>query len=123
MDGSAHAWRRNLDAKTFRALIVMNDGTVTPPLKNFRAAMPADSPDEKLRLKKQIDENQEVIDQIERLMKEYRDLLALQNKLIGDLSDSEDQHEYLRQMVNQLKLRNKKIRDDIGLKDGAPVPK
>src|SRR5262245_25089876 len=123
MDGSAHALRRNLDARMLRSLIIMNDGIPTPSLKEIRAATPADTPEEKARLQKQIDENQQVIEQMERLMAEYLDLLALQNKLTSDLGQSEDQQERLRQIVDQLKLKNKQIRDDIGLKEGRPVPK
>jgi len=106
-----------------RALIVMNDGIPTPPLKDFRAAMPADSPDEKARLARQIVENQQVIEKIDRLMVEHLDLLALQSKLTSDLGQFEDQYEQLRQVADQLKVKNKKIRDDIGLKEGIPVPK
>jgi RNA polymerase sigma factor (sigma-70 family) len=123
MDGSAHALRRNLDAKMLRALIIMNDGTPTPSLKEIRAATPADTPEEKARLQKQMDENQQVIEEMGRLMAEYQDLLALQNSLTNDLGQSEDQQERLRQIVNQLKAKNKQIRDDIGLKEGLPVPK
>lgn len=123
MDGSAHALRRNLDARVLRALIIMNDGIPTPSLKEMRAATPADTPEEKARLKKQIEENQQVIEQIERLMTEYRDLLVLQNHLTNDLGQSEDQQERLRQIVEQLKAKNKMIRDDVGLKEGLPVPK
>jgi RNA polymerase sigma factor (sigma-70 family) len=123
MDGSAHSLRRNLDAKVLRALIIMNDGMVTPSLKEIRAATPADTPEEKARLQKQMDENLRVIEEMGRLMAEYQDLLALQNSLMNDLGQSEDQQERLRQVVDQLKAKNKQIRDDIGLKEGLPVPK
>lgn len=123
MDGSAHALTRNLDAKVLRALIIMNDGMVTPSLKELRAATPADTPEEKARLKKQVDENQQLIEQIDRLLAEHRDLLALQNKLTSDLGQSEDEHERLQQLIDQLKLKNKKIRDSIGLKEDVPAPK
>jgi predicted nuclease with TOPRIM domain len=123
MDGSAHALKRNLDAKVLRALIIMNDGTPTPSLKELHAATPADTPEEKVRLQKQKEENQQVIEEMGRLMADYRDLLALQNSLTNDLGQSEDQQERLRQIVNQFKVKNKQIRDDIGLKEGVPVPK
>ena len=75
------------------------------------------------RLRKVIDQNQRAIDRIRELMKEHVELLALQNRVTRDSGRAEEHGEWLAKIVEELTARNKKIRDDLGLRPGIPIPK
>jgi RNA polymerase sigma factor (sigma-70 family) len=123
MDGAAYALKRNIDPGVLTLLIVMNDGHPVPALNTLRAPMPADTPEEKEQLRKQIDENQRVIDRITRLMEEHTALLNVRNRLTRDVGQAEEQALRLMEYADRLRAMNKQLRDDLGLRPGAPVPK
>ncbi|HKB06504.1 MAG TPA: hypothetical protein VKD90_30190, partial [Gemmataceae bacterium] len=123
LDGGVHALRPNLDETTLRRLIEPNDGNVLPALKTLRARFPADTDDEKKALARLIEENQALIAAVEEQIAEQAALLGLTNKLTKDVDHAEAQQEQLRRLLDNLKVKNKKLRDEIGLRPGAPVPK
>jgi hypothetical protein len=123
LDGVVHALRPNLDETTLRRLIEPNDGNILPGLKTLRARFPADTDDEKKALAKLIEDNQALITAIEEQIAEQAALLGLTNKLMKDVDRAEEQQEQLKRLLDSLKAKNKKLRDEIGLRPGAPVPK
>jgi hypothetical protein len=122
MDGATHAFKPNLDTRVLRVLIGMDDGELTPDLRTLRAALPAETPEEKAVLAAQIARNQELVGEVEQLLREQVGLLGGRNRGIGDLGQAEDQAERLKQMAEQLRAQNKKLRAELGLKDGDPGP-
>jgi hypothetical protein len=123
LDGVVHSLRPNLDETTLRRLIEPSDGQVLPAVKSLRARFAADSEDEKKALARMLEDNQKLIAAVERQIAENAALMGLTNKLTRDLEKAEDLNERLTEMVNALKARNKKLRDEIGLRPGAPVPR
>jgi RNA polymerase sigma factor (sigma-70 family) len=123
MDGDVHALKRNLDAYMLRGLITANGGEVLPWLKTFRAPLTAETPEEKAALKKLLDGNQKLIAEIDELMKEHVKLLGTKNQVIGDLGLAEERAAKLKQIADGLRAKNKQIRDDLGLRPGAAIPK
>jgi RNA polymerase sigma factor (sigma-70 family) len=128
MDGSAHALKRDIDAETLRRLIVMNDSQVTPPLNRLHVPTPAETAEEKEQLRRQIDENQRLIDQIDQLMKEQIALLNLRNGLLSqqtrDLTEVEKYNALLKRTIEEiLRPQIKWLRNDMGLRPSGPVPK
>jgi hypothetical protein len=123
LDGSVHGLRPNLDEITLRRLIEPNDGSVLPAVKTLRARFPADTEEEKKALARLLEQNQALIAALEEQISEYAALLALNNKLTRDLDRAEEEQDRLNKMVNDLKAMNKKLRDDLGLRRGAGVPK
>jgi RNA polymerase sigma factor (sigma-70 family) len=123
LDGSVHGLRPNLDEITLRRLIEPNDGSVLPAVKTLRARFPADTEEEKKALARLLEQNQALIAALEEQISEYAALLALNNKLTRDLDRAEEEQDRLKKMVNDLKAMNKKLRDDLGLRRGAGVPK
>lgn len=123
LDGSAYTLRPNLDEKTLKNMILWQDGTVIPAVHMLRARFAADSEEEKKALAKLLDENQVLIAAIEQQLKEHVALLATLNGVTKEVTRAEDQQEELRAMLEAMKARNKKLRDEMGLRPGAAVPK
>ena len=122
LDGSAYAMRPDLDEQTWRALIDANDGRVLPDWKTLRARFPTDSAEEKKALAKLLDDNQALVGKLEEHLKEHAALLGLTNKLVKDLDRAEEEQARIQDMLERLRTLNKKMRDDLGLRPGAPVP-
>jgi hypothetical protein len=120
LDGSTYALRRNIKEGELKILIGMDDGMVGPDVRTLRASMPADTPEEKALLKKQIEENQKLIEAVEVLMKEHAALLGQRNQRTKDLLEVEERAEELRRFVEELKLHNARLR---GESPGKPVAK
>jgi RNA polymerase sigma factor (sigma-70 family) len=123
MDGAAFALKPDIDPDLLRKYIGMNDGEPTPALGTLAAPRPVETDEDKEQLRKLLDENQQLIEKVRGLMKEHADLLALQNRMTKDLTRAEDIGETLKRIVEELTMRNKQVRDDLGLRRGAPVPK
>ncbi len=123
LDGSTYSLRRNIDPKVLRIFIGMNDGEIPPDLNNMRASTQAETPEEKAELENLVRENQKLVDEIQQLMKEHTDLLALQTHIEKDPSKAEDLRDRLKQIAEQMRLKNKQMRDNLGLRPGGPVPK
>jgi hypothetical protein len=123
MDGSAVALSRGIDAAVFRALIVMNDGQPTPPLSTLRSPLLAMTAEEKEQLRRQLAENQRLVGEIDRLMKEHVELLAGTNERVGDLWKAEEQGEWLRRTAEQLRAMNRKLRGEPDPRPGGPRPR
>ena len=123
LDGIVHGLRPNLDETTLRRLIEPNDGAVLPAVKTLRARFAADTEEEKKALTRFVEENETLIAAIEEQIREQSALLVLTNKLTKDLDRAEEQQDHLRRMLDNLKVKNKKLRDEVGLRPGALVPK
>jgi hypothetical protein len=122
MDGSAHALKPDIDQQILRRLIMMNDGEPQPPMDQLHAPTLAETPAEKAELKKLIDENRRVIDQISDLLKEHVDLLAEQNGRMGDLGAAAELADRLKGIAQDLRDRNTALRDKSRGKPAAPAP-
>ena len=114
MDGSTCSLKRGIDAAVFNQLITRDGGEVIPGFVKLHAHLPAETPEEKAELKKLLDENQAIVQQIEKSMKEHVELLKGKNGVIGDLTLAEEHQEQLRRMLDGLKAMNKEIRDELG---------
>ena len=123
LDGIVHGLRPNLDETTLRRLIEPSDGLQLPEVKTLRARFAADTEEEKKALARMVEENEALIAAIEVQIAEHAALLVLNNKLTKDLDRAEEQQDHLRRMLDALKVKNKKLRDEVGLRPGAPVPK
>lgn len=110
MDGTAFALRRNVDAKSLRILIGMDDGEATPDIQKLIARLPAETPEEKAELQVLIDRNQKLIDESERLLKEHIELLRKRAATTGDFTEAAEQAERLRQFIDGLKAMNQNLR-------------
>lgn len=122
-DGTVHGLKPNLDEATLRALISPNDGNAVPALKTLRVSFPADTEAEKKVLAKLLEQNQALIVALEAQIAEHAALLALANKLTKDIDRAEEEQARIKAMIDTLKSKNKKLRDEFGLRGGAPVPK
>jgi len=123
LDGTALTLRMDLDEKVLKNLITWQDGMVTPAVTTLRARFAADSEDEKKALAKVLEENQVLIAAIEKQLKEHAALLETLNGVTKELTRAEEQQEELRMMLEALKARNKKLRDEMGIPSRAPIPK
>ncbi len=123
IDGIAYPLRPELDEKVLKILITHNEGQVNPPLNTLKARFAADSAEEKKALASVLKENQLLISAIEGQLKEHAALLETINGVTKELTTAEEQQEQLRAMLEALKARNKKLRDELGLRPGAAVPK
>ena len=123
LDGSVHGLKPNLDETTLRRLISPNDGNVVPALKTLRVNFPADTEAEKKALAKLLEQNQALIAALEEQISEHAALLALANKLTKDVDRAEEEQERIKKMIDTLKAKNQKLRDEFGLRGGTPVPK
>jgi RNA polymerase sigma factor (sigma-70 family) len=122
MDGAALRLRPDLDEVIWRGLIDATDGQVIPGAKTLRAQFPADSAEEKKALARTLEENQAMIVKLEEQFKEHAALLGLASKVTKDLDRAETEQARIQEMLERLRLSNKKMRDDLGLRPGAPVP-
>jgi RNA polymerase sigma factor (sigma-70 family) len=107
MDGSAHALKRDLDPDLLRRLIVMNDGEVVS-FKDLHAPRTAETPEEQADLRKKVQENRHVIDQVHRLMTELADLLAEGNNLAA----VEEMADRLQGLEKELKAEIRRLRQE-----------
>jgi RNA polymerase sigma factor (sigma-70 family) len=121
MDGGVQAFRPKLDETTWRHLIEPNDGNVVPDLKTLRARFAADSEEEKRTLAKLVEDNQELIATLEEQLHEHAALLGMASKLNKDVEQAEEQAEELKRLVETYKLKNRKLRDELGLRRTGPV--
>jgi RNA polymerase sigma factor (sigma-70 family) len=114
MDGASYALKRDLSPAVLSSLIVMNDGQVIPLLKEMLAPRLADTPADKTRLRKLVNENQRIIDQLRELMREHAELLGDRNE-IGAVEEMADG---LKRMKDDLEAKNRRLR----LSDDQRVP-
>lgn len=121
LDGAAYTLRPDLNEKLLKMLITPNDGNVTPAMTTLKARFPADSDDERKALAKVLEENQLLIAAIEKLLKEHAALLATINGVTKELTRAEEQQEELRVMLEALKAKNKKLRDEMGYRPNGPI--
>ena len=89
----------------------------------MNARFPADSDDEKKALAKLLEDNLTMIAALEEQLREQAALLGLANKLPKDVERAEEQAEQLKWALETVKAWNRKLRDDLGHRPGAPVPK
>jgi RNA polymerase sigma factor (sigma-70 family) len=122
MDGVAHALRRAIGEADFRHLIEMDDGNPVPDLKSMRAPMKAETPEDKAALREQHARNRERAAEVEKLLKEYVELLGGAGAS-DDLVAAEDQAERLDLLIKELRAKNKAIRDEKTGRGGASAPK
>jgi RNA polymerase sigma factor (sigma-70 family) len=120
LDGSATVLRRNVDPNALRILIGMNDGMIPPEMNKLTARPPAESAEERAALKEQITRNQKLIDESEQLLKEHLELLRKRVASSDGIAQSEDDAEYLKRMIDELKSMNQRMRGEPA-KPGAPV--
>ena len=123
LDGAVHPLRPKMDETTLRRLIEPNDGNFLPEWKTMNARFPADSDDEKKALAKLLEDNLTMIAALEEQLREQAALLGLANKLPKDVERAEEQAEQLKWALETVKAWNRKLRDDLGHRPGAPVPK
>jgi hypothetical protein len=122
LDGAAHALKPNLDETTLRRLIEPNDGNPSPDLRTLRARFPADTDADKKALAKLVEDNRLLVTALEEQLREHAALLALTGQLAKDVDRAEEQNDELKRMLDAFKAKNKKLRDEIGLRPGAGVP-
>ncbi|HKB04137.1 MAG TPA: DUF1559 domain-containing protein, partial [Gemmataceae bacterium] len=123
LDGSVSAFRPNLEEQTLRRLIEPNDGNILPDFKTLRARFAADTDEDKKALAKLVEENQALVAALEEQLREHAALLGLTGQLAKDVDTAEERRDELQRMLEAFKARNKKLRDEIGLRPGAGVPK
>jgi hypothetical protein len=123
LDGSAHALKPNLDETTWRWLIEPNDGHILPDSKELHAHFPADSAEEKKALAKLIEDNQVLIATIEKLNEENAKLMRKHAEATRDVDQAEQTQEWLRQKLEELRVINRKYRDEFGLPHDRPATK
>lgn len=123
LDGTVYGLKPDLDEKVWHHLIGPNDGNVVPAFKTLTARFAADSEDEKKALAKLVEENQALIGKLEEQLADLPALLALTSKLTKDLDRAEEEQTRIKQLIDGLKALNKKMRDDLGLRPGATIPK
>jgi RNA polymerase sigma factor (sigma-70 family) len=123
MDGATYALKRDIDPRVLRNLIGMDDGNVTPDLKTLQARLPVETAEEKQQLAELIAANDRLIDEIDSVLKVHVELLRAANGFARDFERAEEQADELKRMLDELKARNKKLRDDLGLRRDAAVPK
>jgi hypothetical protein len=120
MDGMAYALRRAIGERDFRHLIEMDDGNPVPELKSLRAPMKAETPEEKAALKELLVRNRERSEEVEKLLKEYVELLGGAGAA-DDPVAAEEQAEKLDQLIKDLRAKNQTIRDGKACRGGADV--
>jgi len=121
LDGGVQAFRPKLDETTWRHLIEPNDGNVLPDWKTLRARFPADSEEEKKTLSKLAEDNQALIAALEEQLHEHAALLGMANKLNKDVERAAEQAEELKRLVEAYKAKNRKLRDELGLRRDRPA--
>jgi RNA polymerase sigma factor (sigma-70 family) len=122
-DGAAYPLKRTIDGQVLRNLIEMNDGNVVTPLNDLRAPMPAETAEEKAALKDLIARNQKLIEEIDRLMKEHAELLGRKNQGTGDLLQAEELGMRFKQIIEELKEENRRLRGEPPVPKDVPGPK
>jgi RNA polymerase sigma factor (sigma-70 family) len=121
MDGGVQAFRPKLDETVWRHLIEPNDGNVLPDLKTLRARFAADTEEEKKALDKLVEGNQALIAILEEQLHEHAALLGMASKLNKDVERAEEQAEELKRLVEAYRAKNRKLRDELGLRRDRPV--
>jgi hypothetical protein len=116
-DGSTHAIRRGVDDTVMTLYVTANGGEVTEGLDKLRAPWPAVTPEEKATLRNKIAQNQKLIEEIDRQVREHLRLLGGKNQGTGDLFQAEEMTARLRQIVEDMKEENRRLRGE------PPVPK
>jgi hypothetical protein len=120
LDGAAYALRPKLDETTWRRLIEPSDGNVLPEWDILKARFPADSAEEKKALGKLLTENEALIAAVEEQLREHAALLRLTTT---DTERAAEQADELKRLLEVWKAKNRKLRDELGLRPGAAVPK
>jgi RNA polymerase sigma factor (sigma-70 family) len=121
LDGRAVALRPKLDETAWRRLIEPNDGLVLPEWNDLKARFPADSEDEKKALAQLLEDNETLIAGVEEQLREHAALLRLTSKVTKDVERAAEQADELKRLLEVWKLKNRKLRDELGLRPG-PVP-
>jgi hypothetical protein len=121
LDGGVQAFRPKLDEAVWRHLIEPNDGNVLPDFKTLRARFPADSEEEKKVLARLVEDNQALIATLEEQLHEHAALLGMASKLNKDVERAAEQAEELKRLVESYKAKNRKLRDELGLRRDRPA--
>jgi RNA polymerase sigma factor (sigma-70 family) len=121
-DGAYHSLKPDTGELILRRLIERNDGQVMGDLAAMRPVFPADTNVEKLILDLQSKQTLMLLNQIERLQADSIALMRLKINLTNDLEKTKDIQQQLNDLIRALEARNKKDRDDLGLKPGAKIP-
>jgi hypothetical protein len=122
LDGAVHALRPKLDETTWRHLIEPNDGNPLPDWKTLRARFAADAEEEKKTLAKLREDHQTLLITLDEQYQEQVMLLSLKSKLGTDLETASEQAEELKRAIDTLKVKNRKLRDELGVRRDGPVP-
>jgi hypothetical protein len=122
-DGSGHFLRPDLGAVTLKRLIDPNDGEIIPEQDTMHARFPADSAEERKVLAQLLEENEVLVAALTKELEEHARLLSLTGKVTKEVRTAEEQQHQLQAMLESMKARNKKLRDELGLRPGAAVPK
>jgi RNA polymerase sigma factor (sigma-70 family) len=103
MDGSVHAFKPDIAPDVLRRLVIMNDGERVPSLNGLHPARLADTPEDKVALRQQVDLNHKLVDEVHRLMSELVDELAGRGGRPGQLGAEEEIADELKHMSNRLR--------------------
>jgi RNA polymerase sigma factor (sigma-70 family) len=93
------------------------------PLSTEQPKVKDKEPKEAAALKDQLTQNQKLIEELERLTKEQIELLGTVNRLTKDLNRAKKNEEDLKKIRESFRGMNKKLRDELGLREGVPIPK
>jgi RNA polymerase sigma factor (sigma-70 family) len=119
MDGSAHAFKPDIDPDVLRRLIVMNDGEQVSSLNKLHVARLAETPEDRAALRQQIGRNHKLVDEVHQLMGELVDQLAGPGGRAGDIGAEEEIADELKQMAKRLRDQINKVK---GGSTTAPEP-
>jgi hypothetical protein len=123
MDGASYALKTDIDPDMLRKMIGMADGEITPPLKTLEAKSGPASPADAAAMLKVTLQNQALVAEIQKLLKEHGDLIAAQTKQSKDLESAERQTERLREFVQSIIRANQRLKEKPGETPTAPVEK
>lgn len=122
LDGAYQSVKPDMSERIWRLLIDIDDGTNLPDMRKERPLFPAEAAEEKILLERSLKMNSELIKEIDSLNQELIALQKLRFSMTRDVDKARDDTEQLKRMIEALKPRIKKERDDIGLRPGAKVP-
>jgi RNA polymerase sigma factor (sigma-70 family) len=105
-----------------RRMIERNDSEVVPDVKTIRPLFPAEAAEEKAMLARTLDANAALLAEIDDVMKELAALHKLKNSYTTDVDKARELTLEFKRLLEGVKPRIKKERDDLGLRPGVKVP-
>ena len=110
MDGSTRLFARTLPEKTLRELMTGAGGEVlTDEMLAHPVRLPATTAEEKALLAKSLAENQRLVAEIGKAALEHGRLLGERARATGDLFEAEGTTEQLKQMLEDIRLKNTQL--------------